>query len=46
MFFFSYGCTLRGDVFVGVRYDVAYFRSFVELFVLKWSVRPRVRAVQ
>jgi len=25
-------------------YEVMYFWFFVEFFVLKWSVRPRVRA--
>jgi len=25
-------------------YDVTYFWLFVEFFVMKWSVRPRVRA--
>jgi len=34
MFLFDYGCTLRGDVFL----------LFVELFVQKRSVPPRVRS--
>ena len=42
-----YGCRMKhveDDYFMDARCDVTYFRLFVELLVLKWSVRPRVRA--
>jgi len=42
--FFRYGCPLWGDLSYGYESWRDIFWLFVEFLVLKWSVRPRVRA--